>query len=145
MEQSRKNLKFMSIAMLILAGLSFARILLELIFTDFNAEAAEGVTKELWVAAVIIIAVIGFILLLPQIYIGIKGIKVSKNPDSSKGHIVWAVILLVISIIGLVAYVVEAIKTGTFKDNISAIINMLLDVTIYSSYLEYAKKVRANA
>ena len=145
MEQSRKNLKFMSIAMLILAGLSFARILLELIFTDFNAKAAEGVTKELWVAAVIIIAVIGFILLLPQIYIGIKGIKVSKNPDSSKGHIVWAVILLVISIIGLVAYVVEAIKTGAFKDNISAITNMLLDVTIYSSYLEYAKKVRANA
>ena len=131
--------------MLILAGLTFARILLELIFTDFNASAAEGVTKEFWVAAVIIVAAISFLLLLPQIYIGIKGIKVTKNPDSSKGHIVWVVILLVISIIGLVAYVVEAIKTGAFKDNISVIANMLLDVAIYSSYLEYAKKVRANA
>lgn len=147
MENSRKNLKFMSIAMLILAALSFARILLDLIFTDFTQAAltVEGFSQEFVTAGIIIVAVISFILLLPQIYIGIKGLRVAKNPDSSRGHIVWAVVLLIFAIIALVSGVIDMIDAGKIKDNISSVVNMILDVVIYSTFIKYAKEVRTNA
>ena len=144
MEQSRKNLKIMSIAMLVLAILSLARVALELSF-GINADAIEGATKELMFAAVIVLAVISVILTLPQIYIGLKGLRVAKNPDDSKGHIVWSTILLVISIIAVVCYVIGSISSGDYKEKFSAILDMVLDVVIYSTFLKYAKEVRANA
>ena len=145
MEQSRKNLKFMSIAMIILALLSLGRVALELIFTDFNVESVPGATAGTEFIAVIVLAVVGFILMLPQLFIGLKGMRVANNPDSSKGHITWATILLVISIIALVAYGIQAIKTGEYKENVSAILNMLLDVVLYSTFIKYAKEVKENA
>ena len=145
MEQSRKNLKFMSIAMIILALLSLGRVALELIFTDFNVESVPDATAVTEFIAVIVLAVVGFILMLPQLFIGLKGMRVANNPDSSKGHITWATILLVISIIALVAYGIQAIKTGEYKENVSAILNMLLDVVLYSTFIKYAKEVKGNA
>ncbi|MBR5272255.1 MAG: hypothetical protein IKU25_02530 [Clostridia bacterium] len=142
MEQSRKNLKIMSIALLVLAGLSFVRILLELFLHDYNVDSAD---RPYLLAGLIIIAAISFLILLPQVYCGIKGFNVSKNPDSSKGHIVWAIILLVISAIAVVAYLVEAIKTGEYRANFSVIIDNILDVCIYASFIQYAKQVRTNA
>lgn len=144
MEQSKKNLKSMSIVMLILAGLSLVSFILDLIFTDYNVEAFEGVSKEVLTAAVIIVGILGFIILLPQVYIGIKGIKVAKNPDSSKAHIVWATILFIISVIGVVlfsAQVFASDKSGAMSA--VKICDVVIDVMLYCMYLQYAREVRA--
>lgn len=76
MEQSKKNLKFMSIAMIALAFLSLVRVAIELIFTDFSV---ANYSKEIILIATIVFAVISVIILLPQFYIGLKGIKIAKN------------------------------------------------------------------
>jgi hypothetical protein len=143
MENSRKNLKFMSIGMLILAALSFVRILLDLIFTDFTQAAldAEGFSQEFVTAGIIIVAVISFILLLPQIYIGIKGLRVAKNPDSSKGHIIWGIILLIITILGLVSPAIAIIKMEDVFTNISSVLSIAVDVVVLYEYVKYAKAV----
>ena len=142
MEQSKKNLKFMSIAMVILVFLSLARIIAELIFTDFSG---TEFSKETILITTIVSVVISIILLVPQFYIGVKGIKIAKNPDSSKAHIIWCRILIVICAIGFVALIIEAVSKGEFMGDIPLILDILVDIILYTEYNRYAKQVRVNA
>ena len=142
MEQSRKNLKILSIVMVVFAVLTLLSLVTELIFGNFNdAVIPEGSPDNILLITKIFVAVISFAFLLPQIYVGIKGLKMAKNPDSSKGHIIWATILLVISVIGLVSPIVSIIKLEAIFENISTIITILVDVVIYYLFIKYAKIV----
>lgn len=146
MEQSKKNLKVMSILMLCLALVSLVLFTVDLIITDYNVAAIEGATKGVLIASVIITGIIGLLISLPQIYIGIKGIKVSKNPDSSKAHIVWATILFAIAVIGVFLYAYETFFGG---DSVAVssleLSNVVVDVFLYYFYIKYAKEVKAGA
>ena len=142
MEKNKKNLKVMSILILALAVYSFARLVLSVFTIDFNPEnLAEGVSSSLLLVGQIFVCVVGFILLLPQTYVGIKGIKVSNKPDSSKAHIVWAVILAVLSVIGIFSPVSELIQGVDVVGNVLAAVDMALDVIIYIEYINFANKV----
>ena len=124
------------------AGFVGASLVTELIFGNFNdAVIPEGSPDNILLITKIFVAVISFAFLLPQIYVGIKGLKMAKNPDSSKGHIIWATILLVISVIGLVSPIVSIIKLEAIFENISTIITILVDVVIYYLFIKYAKIV----
>jgi hypothetical protein len=87
------------------------------------------------------VCVVGFILLLPQTYVGIKGMKISNKPGSSKAHIVWAVILAALSVIGIFSPVSELIRGVDVSGNVLAVVDMALDVIIYIEYINYANKV----
>lgn len=138
MEKNKKNLKVMSILILALAVYSFARLVLSVFTIDFNP---EGVSSSLLLIGQIFVCVVGFILLLPQTYVGIKGIKVSNKPDSSKAHIVWAVILAALSLIGIFSPVSELIQGVDVVGNVLAAVDMALDVIIYIEYINFANKV----
>ena len=98
MEQSRKNLKLSSIIVLILSVFYAIQLVCELMFGEINnATIPEGAPDNILLITKIVLASIAGLLLIPNIYIGVKGLKVAKNPDSSKAHIVWAIILLVFS------------------------------------------------
>ena len=142
MEKNKKNLKVMSILILALAVYSFARLVLSVFTIDFNPEnLADGVSSSLLLVGQIFVCVVGFILLLPQTYVGIKGIKVSNKPDSSKAHIVWAVILAALSVIGIFSPVSELIQGVDVVGNVLAAVDMALDVIIYIEYINFANKV----
>jgi uncharacterized membrane protein len=142
MEKNRKNLKVISILILALAVYSFARLALSVFTIEVNPEnLAEGVSSSLLLVGQIFVCVVGFILLLPQIYVGIKGIKVSNKPDSSKAHIVWAVILAALSVIGIFSPVSELIQGVDVVGNVLAAVDMALDVIIYIEYINFANKV----
>ena len=146
MEKNKKNLKVMSILILALAVYSFARLVLSVFTIDFNPEnLAEGVSSSLLLVGQIFVCVVGFILLLPQTYVGIKGIKVSNKPDSSKAHIVWAVILAALSVIGIFSPVSELIQGVDVVGNVLAAVDMALDVIIYIEYINFANKVMKQA
>ena len=109
----------MSIAILILAGLSLVRVLLSIFLTKYDpATLPAGVTEQTLFVTQIVLSVIALIFLLPQVYIGIKGMKMAANPDSSKGHIVWAAILLAIAVISLISPIKEMIQIGNYTSNI---------------------------
>ena len=142
MEKNRKNLKVISILILALAVYSFARLALSVFTIEVNPEnLAEGVSSSLLLVGQIFVCVVGFILLLPQTYVGIKGIKVSNKPDSSKAHIVWAVILAALSVIGIFSPVSELIQGVDVVGNVLAAVDMALDVIIYIEYINFANKV----
>lgn len=142
MEKNKKNLKILSILILALAVYSLIRIVLSVFSIDLNPEnLTDGASATHLLVGQIFVCVVSVILLIPQIFVGIKGIKVSNNPDSSKAHIVWAVILTVLSVIGILSPASELIKGVAVLDNLLAVADMALDAIIYIEYINYAKKL----
>ena len=142
MEHSRKQLKNFSILVIILAGLTILNLAFELLFGELNnAEISAGLPENTLLITKIFAAVISFIMILPQIYIGFKGLKMAKNPDSSKAHIVWGVILFVFTVISLFSYVVDIFKLKDVFANVATIMSVAVDATILFNYVKYARRV----
>ena len=144
MEQTRKHLKTTSIIVLALAGLTLLNLLFELFFGELkNAEIPAGSPDNILLIAQIFVLVVSLLMLLPQVYIGIKGLKMAKNPDSSKGHIVWGVILLVFAVLGLLSPLLALVQgNGEAFGNVSEVLSMAVDIMILFDYVKYARAVR---
>ena len=142
MEQTRKHLKFSSLAILALAALSLINIVSELLFGELNnAEIPAGSPDNIFLITKIILMVVSLVCVLPQVYIGIKGLKIAQNPDSSKGHIVWGIILLVFAIIGMISPLLAVIKQEEVFENASALLSILIEVAFFYDYVKSAKAV----
>ena len=142
MEKAKKNLKVLSIVILIFAGLTLLSLCVELLPDDFSgAEIPEGSPENIVLITKIFLMTLTVIMLLPQIYIGIKGIKMAKNPDSSKAHIVWAIILLAFSVIAIISPLVAIFKQEAVKENVSDLCNILVEAIMFFEYIVYARAV----
>ena len=142
MEKARKNLKITSIVLLIMAGSTMLNVLGEIFFGELNSSAVpEGAPASTLLIAKIVLLVISVLLLWPQIYVSIKGIKIAKNPNNSKRHIFWATVLLVLSVLGLISPVLELLRSEGVYQNVGSILSMLIEVCLYYEYLKYAKEI----
>ena len=102
MEQSRKHLKISSIIVLIFTLASIFNLIAGII--DLNsATIPDGAPDNIVTITKTVLIVVSGIVLLPQIYIGLKGLKVSLNPDSSKLHIIVATFVFVFSLLSLIS------------------------------------------
>ncbi len=133
MENAKKQLKTYSILVLILAAFSFARTIIDLFLKDSN------------VITLVITAIVGCLVLLPQVFVGYRGMKVAKNPDSKKGFIVWAWILLVLAGIGVISGIVSLVNSSDTLGAITSIADALLDAVIFFCVIHYAKIVQKGA
>ena len=141
MSISRNHLKEASFLVLLFTAFSFIRMIIQLFF-GFEADPTQvGVSHEIIVVTMIVMFVVGLILLLPQLYVGVKGMKIAKNPTSSKGHIVWAVILLVFSAFGIISTVTSIAEQINVVDNVITLVDHALDVIVYCMYIKYANRV----
>ena len=145
MEQSRKNLKLSAIAVLVWAGATLIGLISELLYGEINSAAIpEGAPDNILLITKIFLVSISLLLLLPQVYIGIKGLRIAKNPNFSKGHIVWAVILLVFAVLGIIDPIVNLAKSGDTFNDIRSLSGVVLEIAIYFEYIKYAREVRKN-
>ena len=141
MSNSRNHLKEASFLVLLFTAFSFIRMIIQ-VFVGFEADPTQvGISHEIIVATRIVMLVVGLILLLPQLYVGVKGMKIAKNPTSSKGHIVWAVILLVFSAFGIISTVTSIAEQINVVDNVITLVDHALDVIVYCMYIKYANRV----
>ena len=138
MGNAKKNLKFMSDLILIFLTCSFIRTILEVFMTDIKV---NNISAEFMIVAKIILCLIYVVIFLPQIYVGVKGIKMSKNPDSSKAHIIWAVIFVAFAVFSAVSAVVNMINNKDMTGNIFRLIDAVIDFVLYFFYVKYAKQV----
>ena len=146
MKESKRNLKVLSIVILAMAVYSLIRVVLSVFTMDFDVNnLPDGATASIVLAGQIAVCVISLILLLPQVFVGVKGIKVSNTPDSSKAHIVWAVILAVFSILGVISPVSNLIQNTDVVGNLFEVADMVIDAVIYIVYIKYARQIRAAA
>ena len=143
MEQTRKNLKLSSIAVLALAVFSLLQIVSELLYGELNnAVIPEGAPENILPITKIVLFSVALLLTLPSIYIGIKGLRIAKKPNSSKGHIVWAIILLVFASLSLIEQGVGFIHNGFNFENISAFCSIVVEVAVFVEYIRFAIAVR---
>ena len=142
MEQARKNLKNMSIVVLLLAAATLVQIGTELMLGELNSvEIPAGSPDNILLITKIRLLSISFVLLLPQLYIGIKGLKEAKSPTDSKGHIVWGMILFVLTLVGLISPAVAIIKREAVLENVSSLCSILVEVVVFFDYIKYARLV----
>ena len=138
-KKAKTGLKFTSECILILLAVSFVRSILEIFLTDVKI---DGVSEGLIIASKIILCVLfAMIIFIPQIYIGVKGIKIAKNPTDSKSHIVWAVIFVIFAFISAISAIVDMVNTGDIAANIFVLIDGVVDIALYLCYIVYAKRV----
>ena len=143
MEQTRKNLKLSSIAVLALAFFTLLQLVSELLYGELNnAVIPEGAPENILPITKIVLFSVALLLTLPNIYIGIKGLRIAKKPNSSKGHIVWAIILLAFAALFLIEQGVGFIHDGFNFENISAFCSIVVEVAVFVEYIRLAIAVR---
>ena len=79
MRQARKHLKITSIIILILAVATLMDIVAEILSMNLGDFAAEGFTEDILRITKIVVLAVSILCLLPQIYIGLKGLKIAKK------------------------------------------------------------------
>ena len=129
--------------MLALAFFSLLQIVSELLYGELNnAVIPEGAPENILPITKIVLFSVALLLTLPNIYIGIKGLRIAKKPNLSKGHIVWAIILLVFASLSLIEQGVGFIHGGFNFENISAFCSIVVEVTVFVEYFRLAIAVR---
>ena len=142
MEKAQKNLRYSSFFVLFFAALSLLQIIAALAFGPLNqAEIPADAPENILNITKIFLLVISLVMLVPNIYVGVKGLRVAKNPNTSRGHIIWACILFVFSVLALVDPVVACLKDGAWGENVDALLNIGLDLIIYYEFIVHAKAV----
>lgn len=142
MARSSKALKITSIVILILTAMTLLELATELFLGDFkNVPIPEGSPDNIIFITQMFVLAVSFILLLPQIYVGFKGLKVANNPDSSKGHIFWATIIFIILISNLISPILALVKQEEVGQNIRIILRTAVEVIVYYDYIKYARDV----
>ena len=142
MENSRTNLKIASFIVLLFAALTLVQLISELCFGEINnAVIPDGAPANVLLITKVVVISVSFICLLPQVYIGIKGLMMAKNPTSSRVHIIIAIVLFALTAIGLISPAVAIIKKSEVGSNVSEIFSVLLELVIFYDYIVYAKKV----
>jgi hypothetical protein len=132
----------MSVVILLFAAISLVRMTISLFTVGFKVDPAQvGVSPKIAVATMIVIFVINLLLLLPQVYVGVKGIKIAKEPTYSKTPSVWAVILLVFAAFGVISAISNISKQVNVVDNIFVLADHAIDVALYFFYVKYLNKV----
>jgi hypothetical protein len=142
MTESKKQLKIASFLVLILAAISTVDIALELCFGKINSvHIPDGAPENTLLIAKIIIGVVSAMILIPQFYVGIKGLRIVKNPTKSKAHIICAIVILGFIAWGLVENVLGIVSQSETGDYVGALLDHILEGIVYIDYVRYARAV----
>lgn len=142
MKDSRKSLKIISIVVIIFTLSSLLGIVSELLYGEFdNVEIPADAPENILLITKIVVLSIAILLILPQIYIGVKGLKEAKHPGFSRAHIFWARVLFVLAIIGLISSVAGILNGDAVKENIRSLLNLAVEIFLYYDYIKFAKAV----
>ena len=140
MEKNKKNLKTISYAILFLVALSLIRLIVDICVSGLPKVDVEGVSPETANIMAIITVVLSFVLLLPQVYVGVKGVKIANGGKGDKWHIVVAFILGICALTAVVSCCISMVKTFNF-DTVLAVVDSALDVAIFALYIISARKI----
>jgi hypothetical protein len=145
---NRKKLHDYSIVMICLSVLNiftFTGTVISFLVDDAMKDALSKVEPDI-VGAVkvglIVFTVFLAILAFSDAFIGLKGLKVSKEPNSDKGYITAAKVFLVFNIIAVVSLAFSLTDGATpIVEGILNLANAFIDTLIYICFIKAAKAV----
>ena len=142
MNLNRKYLKNISIIVLILAGIFLINLVRGIFFDGLNQAAIpEGAPENTLQITQIFMLVMSLLFLLPQIYVGVKGLKIANEPDASKGHIVWASILLATAAWSVASGLFSMIGDGVTLSSVFDIAVVAVETVVYWVYIKFARAI----
>ena len=143
------NLHTCGTGVIILGAWSVLKAILQIVFS-FNSIFAdylgkEGDNKAFPAIAITVVAVFLFclVLFLLHFYIGRNASKAAKGLPYKKGYYVWAVILLVLSVISMVAYIPEFSDLRNIDTTIASIIVDITLIYVLFGVVSSTRKIRA--
>lgn len=146
---NRKKLHDYSIVMICFSVLNVFTFLGTVISTfidgsfDKSLNSVEADIVGIVKIVLIIFGVLMMILALSDAFIGLKGLKVSREPNADKGYIVVAKIFFVLNVIAVISSVASLINNTTpIIDGILSLANTVLDVIVYALFIKAATAVR---
>ena len=143
MEKSRRNLLTFSLFIIGLAVITVVEIAAELYLGGFNrVEIPEGAPDNILEITKNFILIFSIVMLLPQLYVGIKGVRVARNPDSSKGHIFWGSVIFILAVLGCVSSIIDWTNNGNPSECFSSLMECAFDAIIYCEFLVAARQVK---
>ena len=147
----RNKLHDYSLALIFLAILDTfvfaATVLAAYVSGDLREALALNYPDNFTAVKVMVGAFTGFmgLMMLAEVWIGIKGLKVSRAPSTNKGYITAAKIFLVLSLFVAVSTFVGFFETTAHVDSAITFVNAVLDVIVYAMFIKLANAVRADA
>ncbi len=112
---------------------------------QFDLEVTDeekAVTLLVVIAIVAILILLSALIFLFHIYIGRNAMKNAKGQPYKKGYFVWAVILLVLSVLGMLTYVDEIKETENLETTIASIIVDLTTIYILVNLVMSTQKIK---
>lgn len=149
--ENRKNLHDYGLVLILFGILNlfvFASTVIAGLVDGSIKGALATVEPDILVAVKVVLGIMGAIMVIiifADVLLGIKALKVSKNPNKDKGYITVAKVFFVLSILSTVFSVVSLIngKADTV-DNIISLANAALNVIVYFSFIKHAQAVRTD-
>lgn len=139
MEQLKRDMKHASLLVLMFTALALIEVVAALSLNAIDITLLPAGTPESTVVIMkIVIAVVSLLVLLPEAYVGVRGLQLAKNPAPTKGHIVWAIILIVLSAISFFSPAIAAIQQVNVLDNVLAAVSILLETAALALYIKAA-------
>ncbi len=144
MDRTRKNLMAFSIFILGYAAYTLISLGLELFLGGGfdNVTVPEGSPENIINITKTFVMIVTVVMVLPQIYVGIKGICVARNPDSSGAHIFWAGVLFLFALVGIVSSVIDLMNNSGTDGVFSSIVDGAIEAVFYLEFITYARAVR---
>ena len=142
MEKNRKELKSFSLLILLIVALELIRNIVTACVNGIPEikEIPEVMTKDMVNAVAVVVFVLTFVVFIPQIYVGIKGIKIANGAESGKAHIIWAVILMIFAGISVITGISALTKAVSF-DAVMDLVGPAVDFIVFAFYFVYARRV----
>ncbi|WP_034444076.1 hypothetical protein [Butyrivibrio sp. AE2032] len=145
------NLNVCGMGIIILGAWDVLKVIMQLLLESkemfqFDLEATE---EEKAITLVVLIAIIAIFILLSaliflfHVYIGRNAMKEAKGQPFKKGYFVWAVILLVLSLLGTLSYADEIKEAEVLSTTIASIIVDLTSIYILATLVISSRKVKA--
>ena len=127
--------------------LTFVSTVVESLIDGTVSGALATVEADILVAVKVVLIVLCAIMLLiagADIFLGVKAIKVSKNPNASKGYIIVAKVFSILTCIAVICNIIS-MCTGNAASAVDGGVNMAsyaLSLCIYSLFIKSAEAVR---
>ena len=150
LRRQEDNLNVCGMGVIILGAWDVLKVVMQAILEakdayQFDLEVSED---EKAIALVVIIAIIGVLILLSGLiflihfYIGRNAMKNAKGQPYKKGYFVWAVIILVLSLLGTLSYADEIKEAEAIETTIASIIVDITSIYILVNLVISTRKVK---
>ena len=147
MSKNRKRLQIASLIILTITLFILVRNIVNVSIHGFEAttipeELIEtGVTLETLTIVNIILFVVSLLILIPDAYVGIKGLQIVKSKTEKKSHITLAKIFVVLYGLTFVSTCMSFTTTTNLPLTIISLVVELFATLAFLFYAIYAKKV----